>query len=389
MRVVDVRQRTVPISRYVDSGIDSGALDTTAVAVVADVRRDGEPVVGYGFSSIGRFGQGGLIRERFAPRLLAAREDQLVTRSGDNIDPFRAWDRMMTGEKPGGHGERCVAVGTLDMALWDAAAKIAGEPLYRLLGAQVGQDRARAPVPVYAAGGYYFPAREIECLADEIRMFLDLGYTRIKIKIGGRPLEQDLERIDAILPLLAGPDHLAVDAMNRYGLEDGTRAAKALASYRLQWFEDVCDPLDFETQARIAAVYDPPLAAGEALFSVADARNLVRYGGLRSDRDVLVFDPVHCYGVPEYLRIIRMLEGHGWSRGSCHPHGGHLFSLHVAAALGLGGCESNPHNFQPFGGFSDGATVEDGSMVPPLAPGIGFETRGRLRDLFDSLMEAD
>jgi L-alanine-DL-glutamate epimerase-like enolase superfamily enzyme len=147
----------------------------------------------------------------------------------------------------------------------------------------------------------------------------------------------------------------------------------------------MCDPLDFETHAALARVYEPPLAVGEALFSLADARNLTRYGGLRPDRDVLLFDPAHCYGIPEYLRIVDMLEASGWARGSCQPHGGHLFTLHIAAALGLGGSESNPHNFQPFGGFSDGAIVNDGTIQPPDAPGIGFETRSSLHQLLRSL----
>jgi D(-)-tartrate dehydratase len=377
MRIVDIRERTVPLSRYADPAIPSSGLNTSAVAVVTDVLRDGVPIVGFGFSSIGRFAQGGLIRERFAPRLLAEPEDAL--------DPFRAWDLMMAEEKPGGHGERCVAVGTLDMALWDAAAKIAGQPLYRFLAERAGREASGAPVPVYAAGGYYFPSDEIGRLTDEVRGFLDGGYTHVKIKIGGRPLAEDLRRIEAVLAVLPGGGHLAVDAMNRYTPDLALEAAEALAPYGLLWFEDVCDPLDFEAHARITRAYDPPVAAGEALFSLADARNLILYGGLRPERDVLVFDPVHCYGLPEYLRILEMLEGAGWSRAACRPHGGHLFCLHVAAALGLGGAESNPHNFQPFGGFSDGAVVEAGRLHPPEAPGIGFETRTSLHRLFDSL----
>lgn len=387
MRIVQVRERTVPISRYADVSIPSDGLTTTAVAIVTDVRRHGLPIVGFGFSSFGRFGQSGLIRERFAPRLVAAREEALVTDSGENIDPFRAWDCMMTGEKAGGHGERCVAVGTLDMAVWDAAAKIAGEPLFRFLAGRVGRREARTAVPVYAGGGYYFPSADIEQLTAEIRQFLDHGYTAVKIKIGGRSLREDLKRIEAVLSILPSGNCLAVDAMNRYTSESSIVAAQALASYGLRWFEDVCDPLDFDTHALIARTYNPPLAAGEALFSLADARNLIRYGGLRPNRDVLLFDPVHCYGLPEYLRVIEMLETSGWSRSACQPHGGHLFGLHISAALSLGGTEANPQTFQPFGGFADATTVAGGSVRPPEAPGIGFEMRSELGRLFTSLLE--
>ncbi|GAA0929799.1 enolase C-terminal domain-like protein [Pseudonocardia zijingensis] len=388
MRVLEVRERTVPISRYAPRDALASDLDTTAVAVVTDVVRGGAPVVGFGFSSIGRFGQGGLIRERFAPRLVAA-GDEVASGAGRNIDPFRAWNRMMHGEKPGGHGERCVAVGTLDMALWDAAAKIADQPLHAFLADATGPNGpngAAARVPVYAGGGYYFPAEDIGRLTDEVRGFLDHGHTHVKIKIGGRALADDLERIEAVLSLLPSADRLAVDAMNRYAPDQAERAAAALAPYGLRWFEDVCDPLDLAAHARIAELYAPPLAAGEPLFSASDARNLARYGGLRPDRDVLVFDPAHCYGLPGYLQIVQVMEDAGWGRGAFQPHGGHLFSLHVAAALGLGGSEVNPHNFQPFGGFADGTVVEDGSARPPDAPGIGFETRSDLIALFRSLL---
>jgi L-alanine-DL-glutamate epimerase-like enolase superfamily enzyme len=385
VRILEVRERTVPISRYAIGDATGGDLDTTAVAVVTDVLRDGAPVVGFGFSSIGRFGQSGLIRERFAPRLVAA-ADEVASAPGGGIDPFRAWDHMMRGEKPGGHGERCVAVGTLDMALWDAAAKIADQPLHAFLSDATGAGGSSAPVPVYAGGGYYFAQDDIGRLTDEVRGFLDQGHTHVKIKIGGRTLAEDLERIEAVLSLLPSADRLAVDAMNRYDPDQAVRVARALAPYGLRWFEDVCDPLDFATHARIAGLYAPPLAAGEALFSAADARNLARYGGLRPDHDVLVFDPAHCYGLPGYLQIVQVMGAAGWSRAAFRPHGGHLFSLHVAAALGLGGSEANPHNFQPFGGFADGALVQDGFARPPDAPGIGFETRSDLFALFRSLL---
>jgi D(-)-tartrate dehydratase len=174
--------------------------------------------------------------------------------------------------------------------------------------------------------------------------------------------------------------------MNRYAPQAALEVARALEPYGLRWFEDMCDPLDFDTHARLAAAYAPPLCAGEAIFSLADARNLLRYGGLRPERDVLLFDPAHCYGVPEYLRMIAMAEERGWTRTTFQPHGGHLFGLHIVAGLGLGGAEANPHNFQPFGGFADGAVVKDGAVSPPEAPGIGFETRAALHRLFHALL---
>ena len=247
MRIVEVRQRTIPISRYADPAVPSDSLTTSAVAVITDVIRGGHPVIGYGFASIGRFAQGGLIRERFAPRLLAAREADLVDQAGTNLDPFRAWRLMMASEKPGGHGERCVAVGTLDMALWDATAKIAGVPLYRHLSDRLGEKEMTWPqVAVYAGGGYYYPTDDMGRLSDEIRSIRDLGYHRVKIKIGGAPLLQDLKRIDAAARILPDAGHLAVDAIYSYTSTSSIEAADALAPMGLWWFEDICDPLDFE-----------------------------------------------------------------------------------------------------------------------------------------------
>jgi len=383
VRIVDIRERSVPISRYADPALPSGGLTTSIVAVVTDATRNGRPVIGYGFGSMGRFAQGGLIRERFAPRLLGATD--LATADGGGLDPFRAWHAMMANEKAGGHGERCVAVGTLDMALWDAAAKLADLPLHRLLAERLPEAQpARRGLAAYAGGGYRYPADDLARLADEIRRLRDLGYASVKLKIGGVPLAQDLRRIEAALALLPA-DRLAVDAMNAYGPAESLAAADALAPHELRWFEDICDPLDFETHGAVAARYDGAIAAGEALFSEAEARLLHRHGGLRPARDILVFDPVHCYGLPGYLRILRALEAAGWPRAAFWPHGGHLCCQHLVAALGLGGVEVNALCFAPFGGLVDGAVPVDGQVLPPDAPGIGFEQKSALRALFATL----
>ncbi len=376
MRILDVRERSVPISRFADPALPGGGLTTSIVAVATDARRDGAPVVGYGFASFGRFAQGGLIRERFAPRLLAA---------GGGLDPFLAWEAMMAGEKPGGHGERCVAVGALDMALWDASAKAAGLPLHRHLAEILPQARPQPDVAVYAAGGYRYPADDLRRLEHEARTLVDLGHGMLKIKVGAASLSEDVRRIEVVLGVVGDPARLAVDAMNAWTGDTGIEAARTLAPYRLRWLEDVGDPHDFEGLTTLAAEYDGPLAVGEALFSAAEARLLHRYGNLRPERDILVFDPVHCYGLPGFLSILSELEGAGWQRSAFWPHGGHLFCLHLVAALGLGGAELNPLAFQPFGGLTDGVRVENGRAAPPELPGIGFEGRAGLRSLFAGL----
>src|SRR5262249_7172386 len=162
--------------------VDFSKMTTSLVAVITDVVRDGKRVIGYGFNSNGRYGQGGLIRERFAPRIMEADPKSLLNDAGDNLDPDRIWGATMKNEKPGGHGERSVAVGTIDMAVWDAVAKIAGKPLFRLLAERHGV-MADPRVFVYAAGGYYYPGKDNSQLCAEMRSYVQRGYSVVKMKI--------------------------------------------------------------------------------------------------------------------------------------------------------------------------------------------------------------
>jgi L-alanine-DL-glutamate epimerase-like enolase superfamily enzyme len=379
MKIVRIIESTRPIQSAIRNAyIDFSKMTLSLVAVVTDVIRDGEPVVGYGFNSNGRYGQGGLIRERFIPRLLEADPASLINDEGDNLDPHRIWSRMMINEKPGGHGERSVAVGTLDMAVWDAVAKIAGQPLHDLLARRYGTMAADPRVFVYAAGGYYHPGKELDGLRAEMTSYLERGYSVVKMKIGGASLAEDCKRIEAVLALLGPGRQLAVDANGRFDLETAIAYARALSQYPLFWYEEAGDPLDYELQSRLAEVYEGSMATGENLFSMQDARNLIRHGGMRADRDWLQFDCALSYGLVEYLRTLRMLGDYGWSPRRCIPHGGHQMSLAIAAGLHLGGNESYPDLFQPYGGFPDGVEVRDGYVDLPALPGIGFEGKADL-----------
>jgi len=237
MRIVDLREITAPISSPISNAyIDFSRMTCSLVAVVTDVIREGKPVVGYGFNSNGRYGQGGLIRERFARRLLEAAPTSLLNDAGDNLDPDRIWAALMRNEKPGGHGERSVAVGTIDMAVWDAVAKIAGKPLFRLL-AERHNAQADPRVFVYAAGGYYYPGKDLAALRKEMRSYLDRGYTVVKMKIGGAAIAEDRERIEAVLDEIGSEAQLAVDANGRFNLETAIAYAKMLREYPLFWCE--------------------------------------------------------------------------------------------------------------------------------------------------------
>jgi L-alanine-DL-glutamate epimerase-like enolase superfamily enzyme len=379
LKITEIRESTRSIQSNIRNAyIDFSKMNLSLVAVVTDVIRDGRPVIGYGFNSNGRYGQGHLMRERFIPRILEAPADSLLDDSGHNLDPHKIWATMMTNEKPGGHGERSVAVGTMDMAIWDAVAKIAGQPLYQLLAERYGNGQANRKVFVYAAGGYYWPGKGLEGLTGEMQSYLDRGYSVVKMKIGGASLGEDCQRIEAVLKMLAPGQRLAVDANGRFDLPTAIAYAKALAGYNLFWYEEAGDPLDYDLQAALAPHYAPAMATGENLFSMQDARNLIRYGGMRPDRDWLQFDCALSYGLVEYLRTLDMLKEHGWSPSRCIPHGGHQMSLAIAAGLGLGGNESYPDLFQPYGGFPDGVKVDNGYVHLPELPGIGFEGKADL-----------
>ena len=389
MRIVDIREKTVPIEADMSNAfINFSKMTVSVLALVTDQTRDGKPVVGYGFNSNGRYAQGGLLRERLVPRVLEAVPESLIGEHGD-LDPALIWRAAMRDEKPGGHGDRAVAMGILDMASWDLAAKLAGLPLHRLLSERA-RDPRTPPTPaervwVYAAGGYYYPGRGIEALQAEMLSYVDLGYRTVKMKIGGAPLDEDLRRIEAVLDVLPEGCDLAVDANGRFDLDVALAYADALIAYPLRWYEEAGDPLDYEALRRLAEVYDGPLATGENLLSFHEARNLIHYGGLRPDRDILQMDPALSYWLTEFRRTVEMLLDAGWNPDRCVPHGGHQFNLSIASAFHLHGCESYPGIFEPLGGFADGFPIEDGYVRLPDAPGIGLELKASLAPVLAEL----
>jgi L-alanine-DL-glutamate epimerase-like enolase superfamily enzyme len=386
MRIVDIRETSIPLrSSLANSGFDFSEMTTSVVAVITDVVRDGKRVAGFAFNSTGRYACGAQMRARFIPRLLAADPAALLDDANENLDPAKALAIMLQREKSGGHSERSIAIGTIEVALWDAVAKIAGKPLHRLLAERYNGGRIAREVFCYVGGGWYAPGRTIADLQDEMRRHLDAGYTLVKMKVGGLPLAEDLRRLEAVLAVVGSGAKLAVDANCKFTRADAFAYAEALAPYGLRWFEEPCDPLDFALLAEIAQRYGGALASGENLFSTQDVENLARFGGLRPDRDIIQVDPPQSYGIVQYARTLQMLEARGWPRTSLFPHGGNQMSLHIAGGFGLGGAESYPGVFGPFGGFADDARPVGGFLKLPELPGIGFEAQSGLYGIMREL----
>ena len=385
MKITEIRELAVPLrSTLRNSVFDFSEMTTSVVAVHTDVIRSGKPVIGYAFNSTGRYACGEQMRSRLIPRIMKADPDSLLDVSGSNLDPAKFLACMMQREKPGGHTERSVAIGTIEVAIWDAVAKIADKPLHALLAERFNDGKVQTEVPCYVGGGWYAPGKGIPELQAEIRSRLDDGYRVMKIKVGGAPLDEDLRRLDAAIEVMGGSSSLAVDANAAWNRESAIRYAKALAPYRLKWLEEPTDPLDFSLLDELTGLYEAPIATGENLFSTPDIRNLLQFGKLRADRDIVQIDVPQSYGIVQFSRTLEMMREKGWSRHSVFPHGGNQMTLAIVAGFGLGGCEAYPGVFGVFAGFADDARIDEGKIRLSDRPGIGFEGQ---KDLF-ALMQS-
>ncbi|GAB2871101.1 mandelate racemase/muconate lactonizing enzyme family protein [Paraburkholderia jirisanensis] len=380
MRITAVRETSVPLEGNVANALVSFAEhDISLVALHTDVMRDGKPVIGYAFDSIGRFAQGGILRDRMIPRLLAAAPESLLDASGELFDPQKVLQTVMRNEKPGGHGDRAAAAGALELAVWDLNAKLLDEPAHVTIARCFGRRGKLEGVDVYAAGGYYYPEESAQRLIDELNSYRALGFDAFKMKIGGADLQKDLARIDAALSVAGAGQRLAVDANGRFDLDTALAYARAIEPYDLRWYEEIGDPLDFDLNRQVAQAYDGRIATGENLFSVPDVKNLALFGGMRAGKDVFQMDAGLAYGLTEYARMIDLIERFGFNRAQAYPHGGHLINLHIAVGLELGGCEAYPGVFQPFGGYPAGCGVGGGLVRPTEAAGFGLEEKDGLR----------
>ena len=386
MKIIDIREIAIPLkSSLRNSVFDFSEMTTSVVAVISDVIRNGKPLIGYAFNSTGRYACGAQMRSRLIPRIMSANPDDLLDATGQNFDPAKIFARMMLREKPGGHSERSVPIGTIEVAVWDLVAKVADKPLYVVLAERFNQGHIPTKVPCYVGGGWYAPGKGIPELEDEIRLRKDEGYTVMKIKVGGATLPEDLARLDAAIAVMGSSNQIAVDANAAWNRTSALTYAKALAPYHLRWLEEPTDPLDYALLAELTGFYTAPIATAENLFSTQDIRNLIQFGGLRSDRDIIQIDVPQSYGITQFTKTLEMMAQNKWDRTQVFPHGGNLMTLALVAGLGLGGCEAYPDVFGAFAGFADDSVVENGFINLSDRPGIGFEGQKNLFQLMQTI----
>jgi len=363
LRIAELRERTVSIAAPMrNAAIAFGEMTASAVALVSDAG-----LIGYAFDSIGRYGKGALLRERFFPRVL----NQTFVDGNGVIDPPAVARAAMANEKGGGHGERPGAVALIEAAAWDLRAKALGVPLWRAIADYYGR-KGSPTISAYASCGHF---RTDDVLTDEVRRAVDAGYRCVKIKVAGE-VDADLKRLERASAALPSGTQWAADAN---GAPVSEAWVDAMSPFKLAWIEEPAPPLDFEHLKQLCGL-GQPIATGENLFSFDDARNLVRYGGLRRDRDYIQVDPLLAYGVDEYVRILGL-----WPSERFLPHAGHLFNAHCVAAFGLGMAEAAPDASLVYGGYWDGVRVDGGRVKIPDAPGVGFERKANLSAVLETL----
>lgn len=245
-------------------------------------------VTGFGFTyTVGRGGS----------PVRAALEDeiipQLVGRDGREVDAI--WSALRTAlHFVGTGGVTAVAIAAADIAIWDALAKDAELPLYRLLGAH------RSEIPAYASG--VNAAYTLDQLVAQMTEFRDAGFTAMKMKVG-RPLDEDAERLRAVREAIGPSCSLLVDANMAWDVAEAGRRVRMLEELGVAWLEEPLSPDDVHGHAELQRSTSIPLASGETLFSPSQFADYLRRDAIRiAQPDVIRL------GVSGWLRAARLAE---------------------------------------------------------------------------------
>ena len=312
-----------------------------------------EGVTGIGVGAAERGGIMTATIEELTPKLIG--EDPL------NVE--RLWHKMWEPKIIGRRGLTTRAISAIDITLWDIRAKVAGMPLYKLLGG------FRDSVPTYVAGGYYEDGKGLRELAREMEDNLKMGATAVKIKVGGVPISEDVERVRVCRETI-GPDvKLLLDANCAYRFYDAIRFAKRVEEYDPFWFEEPVMPDDYDGHRKLAAATSIPIATGENEYTRYGFRDLINHDSaaiLNADAKILG-------GVTEFMKVAALAQANDLDIA---PHGSQDIHVHLVAAIPNGLIlEFYRDSVDPMWGKIYHETLSlnaDGTVSPPNVPGIGI-----------------
>ncbi len=282
---------------------------------------------------------------------------------GQNImNPEHIWHRLYHHKrKPVAKGEYIMAIGSIDIAIWDIIGKALNLPTYKVLGAF--RDR----IPVYGAGGYYAEGKTVSDLVKEMEGLVEEGFRVIKMKVGGAPLQEDVERVRAVRQAVGEEIEIMIDANNAFRSYEAITLGRALEPYRPYWFEEPVIPDDYEGSAVVRKALDIPIVSGENEYTKWGVRDMIAAGAI----DILNVDTIRGGGYTEYRKLAAYADAH---HIPVAPHGHSMMAQHLMASLPNGLImEVYPKSTFWSNPVFPPPEVKDGHIIIPDHPGIGLE----------------
>ena len=275
------------------------------------------------------------------------------------LETEAAWERMARkGRWIGPGGLLNQAISPLDIAMWDAAGKTLGQPLFRLLGGY--RDR----LPVYGSDGFWY-SQTLEQLAASARRYADEGYTAVKLRLGHeKSTAQEVRRVMAVREAV-GPDvRILVDATETWDLATALATGFALQEAGIHWLEDPIATENVAGLARLCGELRVRIATGEHIYNVSDFRRLFE----EHATGVALIDLGRVGGITPWRRVAALAQAYDI------PVCGHVLPevhVHLASAVPNGYLIENVP--RSAGILKAMPAVENGCLVAPRSPGLGLE----------------
>ncbi len=215
------------------------------------------------------------------------------------------------------------AISGIDIALWDLRAKVAGMPLYKMLGG------FRNRMPTYVTGGYYRDGEGLPELQAEMRESVEMGARAVKMKLGAVPIREDVARVKAVREAIGSDVKLLVDANCAYKAYEAIQLARQIEQYDIFWFEEPLAPDDYEGHTRLAQMTSIPIATGENEYTRYGFRDLINTKAV----PILNADAKILGGVTEWLKVAALAQAHNLDIA---PHGSQDIHIHLVSSISNG-----------------------------------------------------